>query len=162
ARANGPKPPNIVVFLADDLGWADCAPYGGKDIKTPNMNRLAAAGRKVTHAFGASPSCAPSRAALLTGFYPMRKGALPHHSRARPDVTLWPAYFRALGYEVVAIGKVAHYGHVKDYGFDHASHFKYHQDDCIDAAVGWLAARKSNRPLCLLVGTNWPHVPWPK
>ena len=162
ARADKPKPPNIVVFLADDLGWADCQPYGGKDVKTPNMNRLAVAGRKFTHAFVASPSCAPSRAALLTGRHPMKNGAMLNHSRPRPDVELWPAYFRALGYAVVAIGKVAHYGHVKDYGFDHASHFNYHQDDCIDAAVKSLAARKSDRPLCLLVGTNWPHVPWPK
>src|SRR5262245_55279793 len=108
AWADGPKRPNIVVFLADDLGWADCPLYGGKDVKAPNLKRLAAAGRKFTHAFVASPSCAPSRAALLTGLYPMRNGAMLNHSRPRQGVALWPAYFRALGYEVVAIGKVAH------------------------------------------------------
>jgi N-sulfoglucosamine sulfohydrolase len=161
-RAEKPKPPSIVVFIADDLGWADCQPYGGKQIKTPNMKRLTDAGMRFTHAFVASPSCAPSRAALLTGLNPMRNGAMLNHSRPRPNVVTWPAHFRGLGYEVVAIGKVAHYAQVKDYGFDHASHFNYHQDDCIDAAVKWLAARKSDRPLCLLVGTNWPHVPWPK
>jgi uncharacterized sulfatase len=159
--ADGPKLPDIVVFLADDLGWADCPVHGGKDVDTPNMNRLAAAGKTFTHAFVVSPSCAPSRAALLTGLYPMRNGAMLNHSRPGPGVTLWPAYFRGLGYQVVAFGKVAHYAQVKDYGFDHASHFNYHQDDCIDAATTWVAARKSDRPLCLLVGTNWPHVPWP-
>jgi uncharacterized sulfatase len=162
ACASGPKRPNIVVFLADDLGWADCPVHGGKDVTMPNLKRLAAAGRTFTHAFVASPSCAPSRAALLTGLYPMRNGAMLNHSRPRPGVATWPAHFRALGYEVVAIGKVAHYAQVKDYGFDHVSHFGYHQDDCVAAAVKWLAARKSDRPLCLLVGTNWPHVPWPK
>src|SRR3954452_24489489 len=95
--ASGPKPPNIVVFLADDLGWADCPVHGGKDVKMPNLQRLAAAGRKFTHAFVASPSCAPSRAALLTGLYPMRNGAMLNHSRPRPGVATWPAYFRALG-----------------------------------------------------------------
>jgi uncharacterized sulfatase len=156
------EPPHVVVFIADDLGWADCSPYGGKDLPTPNMSRLAADGMTFTHAFVASPSCAPSRAALLTGLDPMRNGAMLNHARPRADVKKWPAHFKDLGYEVAAIGKVAHYAQVTDYGFDHASHFKYHEDDCVEAAVKWLAARKPGKPLCLLVGTNWPHVPWPK
>ena len=163
ADAGGAEsPPHIVVFLADDLGWSDCSPYGGKDVPTPNMARLAADGMTFTHAFVASPSCAPSRAALLTGLDPMRNGAMLNHARPRADIKKWPAYFRDLGYEVVSFGKVAHYAQVTDYGFDHASHFKYHEDNCVEAAVKWLASRKSAKPLCLLVGTNWPHVPWPK
>jgi len=154
--------PHFVIFLADDLGWADCSPYGGKDVPTPNMARLATDGMTLTHAFVASPSCAPSRAALLTGLEPMRNGAMLNHSRPRVDVKKWPAYFRELGYEVAAIGKVAHYAQVTEYGFDHASHFKYHEDDCVEAAVKWLDGRTPGKPLCLLVGTNWPHVPWPK
>ena len=74
----------------------------------------------------------------------------------------WPAYFQEIGYEVVAIGKVAHYATVQQYGFDHCSHFNYHQDDCIDAALAWLEKRASSKPLCLFVGSNWPHVPWPE
>src|SRR5215203_3570700 len=135
--------PNIVLFLADDLGWADCSVYGCKDARTPNMDRLAAAGMTLTHAFVASPSCAPSRAALLTGLDPLRNGAMLNHARPRDAVKKWPAYFRDLGYEVVAFGKVAHYTQVTGYGFDHASHFKYHEDDCVAAAVTWLGRRKS-------------------
>lgn len=161
ALADGPGRPDVVLFLADDLGWADCSIHGGRGVPTPNMARLAAAGMTFTHAFVASPSCAPSRAALLSGLSPMRNGAMANHAKPRPGVKLWPAYFRELGYEVVAIGKVGHYAHVTGYGFDHVSHYKYHQDDCIAAAVAWLAARRSSKPLCLLVGTNWPHVPWP-
>src|SRR5262249_36673134 len=115
-----------------------------------------------TRAFVASPSCAPSRAALLTGLDPMRNGAMLNHSRPRAGVKTWPAYFHELGYEVASFGKTAHYAQVTGYGFDHASHYRYHQDDCVEAAVAWLARRKSNKPLCLLVGTNWPHVPWPE
>lgn len=162
AWADQPKRPHVVVFLADDLGRADCSVYGGKEVETPNVAKLAADGMTFTHAFVASPSCAPSRAALLTGLDPMRNGSMLNHARPRADVKKWPAYFSALGYEVVAIGKVAHYAQVKDYGFDHVSHFEYHQDECVNAAVKWLAARESDKPLCLLVGTNWPHVPWPK
>lgn len=153
-------PPHIVLFLADDLGWADCAIYGGT-MPTPNMTRVAKDGMTFNQAFVASPSCAPSRAALLTGLHCARNGAMFNHSKPRAEIKKWPAYFQELGYEVAAIGKTAHYAQVKDYGFDHASHFTYHADTCIDAACAWLEARDSAKPLCLLVGTNWPHVPWP-
>jgi N-sulfoglucosamine sulfohydrolase len=134
-RAGAADAPHVVLFLADDLGWGDCSPYGGKDVPTPNMTRLATDGMTFTHGFVASPSCAPSRAALLTGLDPMRNGAMLNHARPRADVKKWPAYFQDLGYEVVSFGKVAHYAQVTDYGFDQASHFKYHEDDCVEAAV---------------------------
>jgi uncharacterized sulfatase len=162
APAMAAEKPHVVLFLADDLGWADCSPYGGDPKLTPNMARLAREGMTFTHAFVASPSCAPSRAALLTGLEPMRNGAMLNHARPRADVKKWPAYFRDIGYETAAIGKVAHYAQVKDYGFDHFGHFNYHQDDCVDAAVKWLGERRKEKPLCLIVGTNWPHVPWPR
>ena len=154
--------PNIVLFLADDLSWSDCSIYGQAAIPTPNMERVAKDGATFTHAFVASPSCAPSRAALLTGLDPARNGAMFNHTLPDKTHKRWPAWFQELGYEVAAFGKVAHYATVTEYGFDHASHYRYHQDDCIAAAVAWLKTRKSDKPLCLLVGTNWPHVPWPK
>ena len=162
-------PPDIVVFLADDLGWGDCSIHGGRAVPTPRMAELAAEGMTLNRAFVVSPSCAPSRAALLTGLDPMRNGAMLNHARPRQSIRKWPAFFQELGYEVVSFGKVAHYAQVTGYGFDQATHFKYHEDACIDAAVGWLEQRqtrtareKPGKPLCLLVGTNWPHVPWPK
>ncbi|AMV38334.1 sulfatase [Planctomyces sp. SH-PL62] len=164
ASASEAKPPNIVVFLVDDMNLSSCSPYGavGRDVETPAMERLARDGMMLTHAFVASPSCAPSRAALLTGLDPMRNGSMLNHSRPKPGVKLWPAYFRDLGYETAAIGKTAHYAQVTTFGFDHASHYTYHDDACVEAAVGWLAKRRSPAPLCLIVGTNWPHVPWPR
>lgn len=162
AHAEHQASPNIVVFLADDLGWAECSAEAGTKGRTPNVAGLAVKGITFTQAFVASPSCAPSRAALLTGLDPFRNGAMLNHSRPRADLKKWPAYFQERGYETAAIGKVAHYAQVKDYGFDHVSRFRYHEDDCIAAAVKWLAARRSDKPLCLMVGTNWPHVPWPR
>lgn len=162
AGADEASRPNIVLFLADDLSWSDCSVYGDARIPTPHMERLAKAGGTFTHAFVASPSCAPSRAALLTGLDPARNGAMFNHTLPDKALKRWPAWFQDLGYEVVAFGKVAHYATVTEYGFDHASHYRYHQDDCIEAAVAWLEKRRSDKPLCLLVGTNWPHVPWPK
>jgi uncharacterized sulfatase len=160
--ARGVEPrPNIVLFLADDLSWADCSINGGHEIRTPNMEKVARDGMIFSHAFVASPSCAPSRAALLTGLNCARNGSMFNHQKPHPQIRKWPAYFQEVGYEVVAIGKTAHYAQVKDYGFDHFSHFKYHEDDCIAAAVDWLGKRESTKPLCLIAGTNWPHVPWP-
>lgn len=162
AHAADAHRPNIVVFLADDLSWVDCSINGGHEIRTPNMERVAHDGMTFSHAFVASPSCAPSRAALLTGVNCVRNGAMFNHAKPRPEIKKWPAYFQELGYEVVAIGKTAHYAQVKDYGFDFCSHFTYHDDDCVNAAVDWLEKRDSTKPLCFIVGTNWPHVPWPK
>ncbi|HTV01934.1 MAG TPA: sulfatase-like hydrolase/transferase, partial [Luteitalea sp.] len=65
ARAQ-PARPDIVVFIADDLSLRDSSVYGARDVATPSMDRLARAGMTFARAFVASPSCAPSRAALLT------------------------------------------------------------------------------------------------
>ncbi|MEM9645196.1 MAG: sulfatase-like hydrolase/transferase [Planctomycetota bacterium] len=153
--------PDVVIFLSDDHTVTDCSVYGSSEVPTPNMDRLAKSGMTFDRAYVASPSCAPSRAALLTGMSPSRNGAEANHSRPRGEVKKWPAYFRELGYEVVAFGKVGHYRQTPDYGFDIARHVGYHEDIAIDKAVEWLQQRESERPLCLFVGTNWPHVPWP-
>lgn len=154
--------PNIVVFLSDDHTWRDSSVYGSPDIETPNMSRLAAAGMTFDRAFVASPSCAPSRAALLTGLYPANNGAEPNHARPRADIKKLPAYLQELGYEVVSFGKVGHYAQTPEYGFDLARHFGYHEDIAIPKALEWLRQRDSEKPLCLFVGSNWPHVPWPE
>jgi N-sulfoglucosamine sulfohydrolase len=154
--------PNIVVFLADDHGFLDSEVYGSKEVRTPNMLRLAEAGMTFTHAFVASPSCAPSRAALLTGLMPARNGAEANHAKPRADIKKLPAHFKELGYETAAFGKVSHYKHTSEYGFDHFAHDGFHEHAAIPAALKWLRERKSNKPLCLFVGSNWPHVPWPE
>lgn len=153
--------PDIVIFLSDDHTCRDSSVYGS-DILTPNMQRLADAGMTFDNAFVASPSCAPSRAALLTGMYPARNGAEANHSRPREDLKKLPAFLQEVGYEVVAFGKVAHYQHTPEYGFDLAKHFTYHDDAAVDESIRWLRSRNSDKPLCLIVGTNWPHVPWPE
>ena len=155
-------PPNIVVFLADDHGYLDSEVYGSKDVRTPNMVRLARDGMTFTRAFVASPSCAPSRAALLTGLMPARNGAEANHARPRAELKKLPAYFKELGYEVVAFGKVSHYAHTKDYRFDYFAHDTFHDHAAIPAALKWLKERQDKKPLCLFVGSNWPHVPWPQ
>ena len=110
--------PNFVVFIADDHSMLDSEAYGANDIRTPNMKRLAAEGMKFTHAFVASPACGPSRTALLTGLWSARNGAEPNHKPKRPGVASLPPVLHELGYQVAAIGKVAHNVYAKDHGFD--------------------------------------------
>ncbi|BCB74606.1 sulfatase-like hydrolase/transferase [Phytohabitans flavus] len=73
-RERGPAPerPNILVILADDLGWADLSSYGAPDLKTPNIDRLALSGIRFTQGYSASPMCSPTRIGLYTGRYPGR------------------------------------------------------------------------------------------
>jgi arylsulfatase A-like enzyme len=73
ASAAESKQPNIVYFLVDDLGREDCGFMGGEEIRTPHIDKLAAGGAKLD-AYYVQPLCSPTRAALLTGRYPMRHG----------------------------------------------------------------------------------------
>lgn len=151
--------PNIVVFIADDHSMLDSQAYGSSEVRTPHMARLAADGLKFTHAFVASPACGPSRTALLTGLWSARSGAEPNHKPKNPGVASLPPVLRALGYEVAAIGKVAHNNYAKDHGFDYIEGPNSGFSDTI-AVAKFLATRDSSKPLCLFVGTRHPHVPW--
>jgi arylsulfatase A-like enzyme len=158
----GAEKPNLVVFICDDLGSLDVQPYGATNVRTPNMQRLADQGLRFTQAFVASPSCAPSRAALLTGLMPARNGAEPNHSRPRAEIKKLPAYLQEQGYEVASFGKVAHYGHGPEYGFDVVRGEGGGNYTGVKLAVEFLDNYQSEKPLALFVGTNWPHVPWPE
>ena len=160
--ASAADKPNLVVFICDDLGCLDTTPYGATDVRTPNMQRLASEGLLFRQAFVASPSCAPNRGALLTGLMPARNGAEPNHTRPRAEIKKLPAYLQDLGYEVASFGKVAHYGHGPYYAFDVVGGEGFARYEGIGLAAEFLSNRKSNKPLCLFVGTNWPHVPWPE
>ena len=87
-----PKKPNIVHIIADDLGCKDVGFNGCKDIKTPNIDALAAGGARLTQ-FYVQPMCTPTRAAILTGRYPFRYGlqtaVIPSVSQYGLDTTEW-------------------------------------------------------------------------
>lgn len=127
AAAN--KKPNIVHIVADDLGWKDVGFNGCTDIKTPNLDALAAGGAKFTQ-FYVQPMCTPTRAALMTGRYPFRYGlqtiVIPTAAGYGLDTTehLMPQCLHDANYRTAIIGKW-HLGHAdkkywpKQRGFDY-------------------------------------------
>jgi len=70
----GKTPPNIILILADDLGWADLSSYGSTFYETPFLDQLAKTGMKFSNAYSTSPVCSPTRASLMTGKYPIKTG----------------------------------------------------------------------------------------
>ena len=74
AQVRGRRPPNVVLIVADYMGYGDTEPYGAKDVRTPNLKRLAQEGVRLTDAYASAPICAPSRDGLLTGRYQQRFG----------------------------------------------------------------------------------------
>lgn len=152
--------PDIVVYLVDDLSAADLALYGGTNIETPAIDRLAADGMTFERAFVASPSCAVSRAAMLTGLMPARNGAEENHSYPHADVPRLPKVLSDLGYQTAAFGKVAHSKSAPDYHFDFYD-LKPEISDVRTTVKEFLESRTDERPLALFVGVSNPHVPWP-
>jgi arylsulfatase A len=114
--------PNIVLIVADDLGWADLGCYGSRFYRTPNLDRLAAGGRRFVQAYSACPVCSPTRAALMTGKHPARlhltdwlpgRPDMPAQKLLRPvirqelpleEITIAEA-LKAAGYATAHIGK---------------------------------------------------------
>ncbi len=101
-----PGPPNIVFILADDMGYGDLSSYGNTLIKTPNIDRLATEGARFTNFYVASPVCAPSRAAIMTGRWPPRTGITWNPpDLLHPDEVLIAETLHDAGYATALIGK---------------------------------------------------------
>ncbi|MFN8345393.1 MAG: sulfatase [Spirosomataceae bacterium] len=133
--------PNVVVIFADDLGYGDLGCFGHPTIKTPNLDKMAQNGVKLTGFYAAANVCSPSRAALLTGRYPVRSGMTGERYRVlfpfstnglpKDEVTL-PELLKPAGYATGMVGKW-HMGHLPgflptDNGFDSYYGIPYSND----------------------------------
>lgn len=108
-EAQKPKAPNIVVIMADDLGYGDVSCYGAKEIHTPGFDRLAKEGLMLTNGHCTSATSTPSRFAMLTGMYPWRVGAaiLPGDAPMliKEDMPTFPKMLKKAGYATGVVGK---------------------------------------------------------
>jgi N-sulfoglucosamine sulfohydrolase len=144
-------PPNVLVFVADDLGFEDSGPYGGK-AKTPNLDRLAAAGLRFDKAILTCSSCSPSRASLMTGRYPHSTGAEQLHWPLPADQVTLGGRLKAAGYYTVAAGKW-HLGEPAKKQFDRT-------DDKVGGMVPALRDRPKDKPFFLWAAFVDPHRPY--
>lgn len=134
ASAGAAQPPNIVIIFADDLGYGDLSCYGHPTIRTPNLDRLAGEGMRFTDFYSVAEVCTPSRAALLTGRYPVRSGMAHDQYRVlrsrstghlpAGEITM-PEALKARGYATGMVGKwhlgvwsIDPAGHPSRHGFD--------------------------------------------
>src|SRR5687768_9106553 len=104
------RKPNILVIVADDLGFGDVSSYGAKDFSTPNIDRLAAEGIRFTSGYCSASSCTPTRFSLLTGTYAFRRkgtGIAPPNSRlvVPPETVTMADLLKSAGYRTAVVGK---------------------------------------------------------
>ena len=152
-QAEVAKTPNILIVIADDLNKDSVGVYGNKDVKTPNIDRLASQGMRFNLAYTSTAMCAPTRQQMYTGLYPVRSGAYPNHSKVKPGTKSLVHYLKALGYRVGLSGK-RHFGPPSSFPFEQVSRK-------VDAkAIREFVTRDEKQPFCLLVTSNSPHVPW--
>ena len=157
-----PEQPNFVVIFCDDMGWGDLACYGHPTIATPNLDRMASEGTRLTQFYVSSSVCTPSRAGLITGRYPGRSGMygnrrvlFPDSVGGLPDDELTIAeVLKSAGYTTAMAGKW-HLGHRPEYlptqhGFDHYFGIPYSNDMDKDAP-------KHVKGREVFANPNWRH-----
>ena len=179
-------PPNVVVILADDLGYGDLGSFGNAKIKTPNIDKLATEGVKLTSFYVPVPICAPSRAGLMTGRWPYRTG-IPWNPPVKlndDEITIADA-LRGRGYATGMVGKW-HLGWTPSdfpthHGFDYYYGIPAGEDESdwvlgdqptrdtvspdmlsrryTDAAITWIKGVPKGRPFFMYLAHRDPHLP---
>ena len=162
--------PHIVLFLSDDHGQRDSGIYGSSIVRTPNLDRIAKAGLRFTHAFVGSPTCTPSRAILFSGLTSVHNGAQANHTYLQPNVKTLPQYLAPLGYRLAHFGKGhiqprSQYAPLEFVGGSMRRNAKFGNLELnAEVVERWMqdhSKKKDAAPACLIVGSFRPHVPWP-
>jgi len=155
--------PNFLLIIADDATYCDLPLYGGPNVRTPNIDRLASEGMLFTHAYLSMSMCLPCRTELYTGLYPMRSGACWNHSGARPGTKSVCHYLGQLGYRVGIAGKV-HVLPRSSFPFEMVPGF---ERNCLSRTARYdcrgikaFMTRDRTQPFCLVVALVVPHVVW--
>jgi uncharacterized sulfatase len=159
----GNQQPNILIIMADDATYNDLPLYGGNNVKTPNIDRLATEGLTFNKAFLSMSMCVPCRAALYTGLYPVKTGVCWNHAPARTGIRSIVHYLGDLGYRCGIAGKV-HAEPNSVYPFEMVEGI---ERNCVsetanydDRQLGEFIMRDEKQPFCLVAALVVPHIPW--
>ena len=159
SAAFGASRPNFVFIIADDCTYRDIGCYGGQ-AHTPNIDRLATEGMLFTHCFQSAPMCSPTRHNIYTGLYPVKSGAYPNHTFAKPGTRSVVHYLKPLGYRVALSGK-RHIAPQEVFPFEYVASVGNNPDfEAIDAFLA--ECKRDGTPFCLFACSNEPHSPWNK
>jgi len=153
SAAEDRRKPNVLFILADDVTYSTIACYGGKNVKTPNIDRLASEGVRFTRAYCAMSMCAPFRAELYTGLYPVRNGVAWNHSVAKPGTKSVCHYLRDIGYRVGLAGK-KHASPAGVFPFEGVKGFP------VGSGVRDFITKDAQQPFCLFLCSQNAHPPW--
>lgn len=165
AVAQQTQKPNVVVIVADDMGTNEIGCYGGQNISTPNIDRLADEGIRMTNNFASMAMSVPIRASLYTGMYPARNGSYQNHKATYTSMKSAAHYMADLGYRVGRAGKDHPANQPVVYPFEKvdgftvncvASHPAVSTPDGIKAFM----QRNDDEPFCLYVCSIHSHMPW--
>lgn len=162
AQSGGSQKPDILLFIADDMVWHECKPYGSAIVSTPNLAKLARQGMCFDAMFTSTAMCAPTRQQLYTGLCPVRNGAYPNHSVVHDGVRSIAHHLTELGYRVGLIGK-RHFGPEQSFPFEYLGGLEHDDGAGSDLAVEKMTpfiTRDKQQPYCLIVASNQPHSPW--
>lgn len=153
SAADSQKQPNFVFILADDLTYNLLGCYGGVDAETPRIDALASEGMRFTRAYSAMAMCAPFRAELYTGLYPVRNGVAWNHSSAKPGTKSVVHYLQEQGYRVGLSGK-KHASPESTFPFEVLKGFPTGE------RVREFMTRDADQPYCLFLCSNNAHAAW--
>jgi len=155
--------PNILIIIADDCTYRDLPLYGGQNIKTPNIDRLASQGLTFKNAFVSMSMSVPCRASLYTGLYPVTNGVCWNHVPARTGTKSIVQYLGELGYRTGLAGKV-HANPREVFPFEMVEGL---ERDCVAKTAGFditeiekFITRDDKNPFCMISALVVPHVPW--
>jgi len=146
--------PNFLLIVADDLNLHDLGCAGNPDVKSPNLDRLAAEGMTLRGMFTPAPTCSPCRHALYTGLYPIRSGAYPNHTRAYDGTRSIFTHLKAVGYRVGLQGKT-HVGPKETFPWEYI-----HSDPDNSEVFGRFITRDKSEPWLAVLASHDPHSPW--
>ncbi len=163
AKENTKQPPNILIIIADDCTYSDLPLYGGVNVKTPEIDKLASQGMTFNKAYVSMSMCVPCRAELYTGMYPVTNGVCWNHSIARTGLKSIVHYLGEKGYRTGIAGKV-HARPKEVFPFEMVDGV---ERNCVSETANYDAEKlrefivqDKKQPFCLVTALVVPHTPW--